>query len=123
MNNRVSVNTFFGPELYHSRLYGEYYNSSINSTVDDVDISGSEAATRDERNMLLVSGGLGLDFKIIPRFWFVSSFSATLGNKTMNTLNVDWQPESTELASDNLTSKWKGDSYNLKFGLKYYLFE
>lgn len=119
LNDKIAVNTFFGPELYISNLDGEYYSSTNESHSGDVVIDVVVNATRDQKFTPLFSGGLGLDFKIISNLWFVSSFSTSVGGKTMNTLNVDWQPQSADAESDNLTTKWKGDSFDLKFGLKY----
>jgi len=116
--NKAAINVFFGPELYISRENGEYHRTSVYSDSDDMVPIGTEIATRNRICTPVFSGGLGLDFRIISDLWFVSSFTASVGSKTMNTFTVDWQEESTE--TDYLTTKWKGDSFDLKFGLKYY---
>jgi hypothetical protein len=118
--NKAAINVFFGPELYFSREDGEYKKALISSESDGIVVNGTETASRDRIGTPIFSGGLGLDYRINSNLWFVSSFTASVGSKTMNTFTVDWEQTSTSTKTDYLTTKWKGDSFDLKFGFKYY---
>jgi hypothetical protein len=46
------------------------------------------------------------------------SFSATTGNNSLDELEVFIHPDVEGLEPDQMTSKWNGNAYNFRFGLK-----